>query len=133
MRTDSATMDFRVPFAASSVGVARKKLRSWMSAQHLPVERVEEARVVLSELIGNAVRHARPLSDGTLLVAWSLDGGALRLSVTDGGGRGRPHTVHAAPNAVSGRGMLIVDTLADSWWVDQSGSRTTVQALLRLR
>ena len=125
-------MDLRVPFAASSVGLVRKRLRDWMTAQRLPAERVEEARVLLSELVGNAVRHARPLADGTLQIIWCLDGGALRLSVTDGGGSSRPHTVHALPNAVSGRGMMIVDSLAQSWWVDQRGRRTTVHALLAL-
>jgi len=132
MRTDSAPMDLRVPFAASSVSLARQRLRSWMAAQHIPAERIEEARVVVSELVGNAVRHARPLADGTLRIAWCLDGRALRLSVTDGGGAGRPHTVHASPNAVAGRGMVIVDSLAESWWVDQSRRRTTVHALLAL-
>ena len=133
MRAGSAPMDMHVPFAASSVRVARQRLRGWLAAQHISAERIEEARVVLSELVGNAVRHARPLSDGTLQIVWGLDGGALRLSVTDGGGAGRPHTVHASTSAVSGRGMLIVDRLADSWWVDQSGRRTTVHALLQLR
>jgi anti-sigma regulatory factor (Ser/Thr protein kinase) len=132
MRTDSAPMNVRVPFAASSVGLVRQRLRGWMTAQHLPAERVEEARVVLSELVGNAVRHARPLADGTLQISWCLDGGRLRLSVTDGGSAGRPHTVHASPSAVSGRGMVIVDSLAQSWWVDRSGRRTTVHALLAL-
>jgi len=132
MRTDTAPMDLRVPFAASSVRVARQRLRGWLAAQHISAQHIEEARVVLSELVGNAVRHARPLADGTLLIAWGLDGGALRLSVTDGGGAGRPHAVHASPSAVSGRGMMIVDSLAQSWWVDQSGRRTTVHALLQL-
>lgn len=133
MRTESAPMDLRVPFAASSVGMARQRLRRWMAAQHIGGEHIEEARVVLSELVGNAVRHARPLSDGTLLVTWCLDGGRLRLSVTDGGGTGRPHAVHPSPSAVSGRGMLIVDSLALSWWVDQSRRGTTVHALLPVR
>ena len=126
-------MDLRLPFAASSVAVARQRLRGWMTKQDIAAERIEEARVVLSELVGNAVRHARPLSDGTLLIAWCLDRGKLRLSVTDGGGGSRPHTVHPSPSAISGRGMVIVDSLAQSWWVDQSRHRTTVHALLPVR
>jgi hypothetical protein len=41
--------------------------------------------------------------------------------------------VSAPPSATSGRGMLIVENLADSWWVDRAGQRTTVHALLSMR
>ncbi len=133
IRTDSAPVDLRVPFAASSVALARQRLRRWMQQHDAAPDRVDEARVVLSELVGNAVRHATPLPDGTLLVAWRLDAGRLRLSVTDGGGQSRPHKVKAPPSSVSGRGMLIVENLAQSWWVDTSPRRTTVHALLPLR
>lgn len=132
IRTDTAPMALRVPFAASSVSLARQQLRRWMAAQDVPSDRIDEARVVLSELVGNAVRHAAPLPDGSLLVTWCTDRGRLRLSVTDGGARSRPHTVQAPPSALSGRGMLIVETLAHSWWVDSSRQRTTVHALLPL-
>ena len=132
MRTDSAPVDLRVPFAASSVALTRRQLRRWLADLNVRADRIDEARVVLSELVGNAVRHAEPLPDGCLLVAWRLDCGRLRLSVTDGGSTSEPHTVKAPPSAVSGRGMLIVDRLAQSWWVDQSRRRTTVHALVTL-
>ena len=132
MRTDSAPVDLRVPFAASSVALARRQLRQWLADLSVSGGRIDEARVVLSELVGNAVRHAEPLPDGCLLVAWCLDGGRLRLSVTDGGSTSEPHTVKPPLSAVSGRGMLIVDRLAQSWWVDRSRRRTTVHALVAL-
>jgi serine/threonine-protein kinase RsbW len=133
MRTSSASVDLRLPFASSSVGLAREQLRGWMADQKAPANRIDEARVVLSELVGNSVRHAAPLPDGRLLVAWRLDAGRLRLSVTDGGGSSHPHMVSAPPSAMAGRGMLIVDNLTTSWWVDRSGQRSTVHALLPLR
>ena len=34
-------------------------------------EHRDDARLVVSELVGNAVRHARPLADGTMHVAWT--------------------------------------------------------------
>ena len=36
-----------------------------------PDETSDDARLVVSELVGNAVRHARPLADGTMHVAWT--------------------------------------------------------------
>lgn len=133
MRANGASMDLRVPFAPSSVALVRNQLCRWMAGQHAPADRIDEARAVLSELVGNSIRHAAPLPDGTLLVAWTLDAGRLRLSVTDGGGHSRPHMVSAPPSAVSGRGMLIVENLTHSWWVDRSAQRTTVHALLPMR
>jgi len=128
----TAPVELRVPFAASSVALARRQLRQWLEDLNVPSERIDEARVVLSELVGNAVRHAEPLAGDCLQLAWALDRGRLRLSVTDGGGASRPHTVKAPLSAVSGRGMLIVDNLAESWWVDQARRHTTVHALLPL-
>jgi anti-sigma regulatory factor (Ser/Thr protein kinase) len=133
MRTNSASIELRVPFVPSSVAPARKHLRRWMADQNASADRIDEASVVLSELVGNSVRHAAPLADGNLLVAWCLDAGRLRLSVTDGGGNTQPQMMSAPPSALSGRGMLIVENLAQSWWMDRSGRRTTVHALLLMR
>ena len=41
--------------------------------------------------------------------------------------------VQKASSALAGRGMAIVETLALSWWAEQSRTRSTVHALLSLR
>ena len=120
----------RLPFAASSVSVARQRLKDWMHANGGSGEAVEDARVVISELVANSVRHARPLTDGHILVTWQLAPRGLELSVTDGGGGTRPRTVNAPSSALAGRGMAIVSTLALDWWSERSSSRSTVVALL---
>jgi serine/threonine-protein kinase RsbW len=132
-RQEHASVTVRVPFAASSVAVARQQLKSWMREQGLPRDVIEDGRVVVSELVGNAVRHAQPLSDGTILVAWGLDRRGIRISVTDGGSTSRPRTVRASASALSGRGMAIVEALAVDWWSEQSRSRSTIHALLAPR
>jgi anti-sigma regulatory factor (Ser/Thr protein kinase) len=105
----------------------RKELRDWMMAQGLPRDVVEDARVVVSELVGNSVRHAQPLPDNEIIVRWSLDDQGVVLSVSDGGGsRSSPHAVTASMSAVSGRGLSIVDALADRWWVEDRDGYTTV-------
>jgi serine/threonine-protein kinase RsbW len=123
----------RVPFAASSVAVARQQLKSWMRDQGLHREVIEDGRVVISELVANSVRHASPLSDGTILVTWGLDRKGVRISVTDGGSTSRPRTVRASASALSGRGMAIVEALAAEWWSEHSRSRSTIHALLAAR
>jgi len=102
-----------------------------MRSQGCASDVIEDARVVISELVGNSVRHAKPLPDGTILISWSRDHRGIRISVTDGGGSSRPHKMHASASAVSGRGMAIVDALAVDWWAEQTRSRSTIHALLR--
>lgn len=127
-----APMTMRLPFTPSSASVARARLRRWMSDIGGSGESIEDARVVISELVGNSVRHARPLADGSVLVTWTLDDGTVRVSVTDGGGGTRPRNVHAPSSALAGRGMAIVDVLAEDWWTERTDSRSTVHATLHV-
>jgi two-component sensor histidine kinase len=92
---------------------------------------IEDARVIISELVANAVRHARPLSDGQILVTWSLCDSGVELAVTDGGGPTLPRNVKAPSTATAGRGMAIVETLANDWWADQGLGQKTVYARIK--
>jgi hypothetical protein len=47
----------------------------------------------------------------------SLTAGAVRVSVADSGG-GMPRVAPVDVTAVGGRGMLLVEELADSWGID---------------
>lgn len=132
IEADRAPVSLRVPFAASSVALARRQLKDWMRAHGSPRECIEDARVVISELVANSVRHAEPLPDGTILISWAPERRGLRISVTDGGSPSRPRRVNATSSALSGRGMAIVETLADHWWSERTRSRSTVNAVVRL-
>jgi serine/threonine-protein kinase RsbW len=126
-----APVTIRLPFAASSVAVARQRLRDWMIENDGSGDVIEDARVIISELVANAVRHARPLSDGHIVVTWTMGESAVELAVTDGGGPTAPRNVHAPSTATAGRGMAIVETLAQDWWSDQGPDRKTVYARIR--
>jgi serine/threonine-protein kinase RsbW len=132
LRAGRAPVTMRVPFAASSVAVVRQRLRDWLRDLDVPREAVEDARVVVSELVANSVRHAQPLPDGNILVSWDMVHRGLQVSVTDGGGSTRPRTLHTASSALAGRGMAIVESLAVEWWPEHSRSRSTVHAILAL-
>lgn len=129
-RVDHTPVTLRLPFTASSAGVARARLRSWLDDLPASREAVEDARVVISELVANAVRHAQPLADGSILVTWAMDPRGIQLSVTDGGSGTRPRALHASSAAVTGRGMAIVESLAVDWWAERARSRSTVHAVL---
>jgi anti-sigma regulatory factor (Ser/Thr protein kinase) len=121
-----------LPFAAESAHVARDRLASWMEELSVDEEDRDDARLVISELIGNAVRHARPLDDGTVQVTWTADDSGLSISVTDGGSRTAPERVDASLSDLSGRGLAIVEALTVRWWIETTRSHTTVHALLAL-
>ncbi len=123
-------MTVRVPFAASSVASARQKLKTWMREQGCSREVIEDGRLVISELVANSVRHAQPLSDGTILISWGRDRKGIKISVTDGGSTSRPRTVRASASAVSGRGMAIVEAIAIDYAEDQTRTPSTIHALL---
>lgn len=130
MRADFAPVTMRLPFAAASVSRARHRLKDWLVDRNAPAEAVEDARVVISELVANSVRHAQALPDGNLLIKWTVEDRGLRLSVTDGGATTRPRTVQAASSALAGRGMAIVEALTQTWWSERTESRSTVFAVL---
>lgn len=132
VRTEPSRMSMHVPCAATSVSRVRRSLNAWLDQVGVAGEVADDARVVISELVANSVRHAQPLADGTVLVEWSLDREGLRMSVTDGGGTNRPHIVDAPASAVSGRGMAIVETLVDKWWQERTRTRSTVHTVMAL-
>jgi anti-sigma regulatory factor (Ser/Thr protein kinase) len=121
-----------MPFSPESAGGVRDALGRWLRSSGLTARTVDDARLVATELVGNAVRHARPLGNGTVLVRWQREGSALELSVCDGGGVTSPERVEASPDDVSGRGLAIVDALSSTWWVEHSHDVHTVHARLPL-
>jgi serine/threonine-protein kinase RsbW len=131
-RVETDPMALDLPFAAESAAIARQQLVEWMRRLETRQERRDDARLLVSELVGNAVRHARPLADGTMQVTWGRGPTGLDIAVTDGGARTSPERVDASVSDLAGRGLAIVETLADRWWVESTRSRTTVHALLGL-
>jgi anti-sigma regulatory factor (Ser/Thr protein kinase) len=121
-----------LPFAASSASIARTQLKQWLQELGQPTDVIEDSRLVVSELVGNAVRHARPLDDGTVIVAWKPAESGLDIAVTDGGAQTEPHAVDAAASDLAGRGLTIVQELSSRWWLETGRSRSTVHALVAM-
>ena len=119
-----------IPFSASAARTARHHLSSFLHEQNLAQPVVDDALVVISELVANAVRHATPQPDGSLGVSWALADGALVLTVADGGSSRAPQMVSATTEAEGGRGLSIVSLLARRWWVEQQPDGLRVNVLL---
>jgi two-component sensor histidine kinase len=90
--------------------------------------------LVLSELISNALRHATPLSGGTVKVSWDLNSESVLLAVRDGGAQTVPRVHESTGSSLGGRGLGIVARLSQRWGV-LTGDRgeTTVWAELPVR
>lgn len=72
---------------------------------------------VVAELAANAVTHGRIPGRDFLLLVYVV-GNTVRIEVTDTRADRLPHhPEQPAPDAESGRGLLIVDALADRWGV----------------
>ncbi len=119
-----------LPWAPSSVATARWQLAADLREAGLLGTAIGDAALVLSELLSNAIRHARPLPGALVQVSWALRDESLTVSVRDGGGPTRPHAGHPSPSAVGGRGLAIVECLASTWGVKDSLSGVTVWAIL---
>lgn len=86
--------------------------------------------LVITELVGNAVLHGRPLAGGRIRVHWRRSEHGIDVSVTDGGGATRPSPRSLDTLALSGRGLGIVSELAARWGVEQRAGESTVWASL---
>jgi anti-sigma regulatory factor (Ser/Thr protein kinase) len=120
-----------LPHAPSSVSVVRRRLAAELLESGVYADIAEDATVIVSELISNALRHARPLPSGDIRVAWSRNGDLIQLAVSDGGAMTEPRRARAALSSLGGRGLGIVETLADGWGVLHEDGGTTVWATLR--
>ncbi|MFF0461173.1 ATP-binding protein [Streptomyces mexicanus] len=101
--------------------IATEQLRSW----GLPLHPAEH---IVAELAANAATHGRvPGRDFRLLLY--VVGDTLRIEVTDTRGDRLPHLRQVAPDGECGRGLLLVDALADRWGVTEGPApRKTVWA-----
>jgi serine/threonine-protein kinase RsbW len=70
--------------------------------------------LLTTELLTNAVLHGDP--EGEVLLEASHHDGSFRVSVFDAGDRG-PVVRRPGPRATSGRGVMLVATLAKEWGV----------------
>ncbi len=94
-------------------------------ADVLPGGRARDVRLLVSELVTNAVRHAN-LDDGDqILLVIELIDNQLRVEVHDPGGGFVPTSPSPDPARPSGWGLYLVAELADRWGVE-SDERTLV-------
>lgn len=121
----------RLPFAPSTPGIARTRLAGFLTIHRASNDVIDDALIVISEMIANAVCHGEPGQDGTIEISWSIKNSLLELSVLDGGVGGSLRPIDFDEDSLSGRGLAIINRVADRWWVDMSkGTRVNAELAL---
>lgn len=98
----------------------RDRLLAWEAGEHL-----DAALLIASELVTNAILHART----SLELRLDLDRESLRVEVYDENPR-LPALAPCPPEATSGRGLALVTRLATAWGMENRGDGKVVWAVL---
>ncbi|NEB88910.1 ATP-binding protein [Streptomyces anulatus] len=101
----------------------RRATRTFLSQRGVPDATIEDAELVVSELVTNAIQHG----GGEVRVAISASNGSVQISVTDASATpARPRQVDV--DSESGRGLTLVTFIVSCWKVSADG--TTVHCAL---
>lgn len=113
--TGPSNDEVRLPSRPESASIARKlTLTQLQHRWQLPAGLTDDAVLLVSELVGNAVQHAGAHIFGLRI---RRRRGWIRIEVRDPS-RALPCLLPVRELDTSGRGLGLVDTLADRWGVD---------------
>lgn len=120
LRPGGPVLRRNLPARPESPGEARRSVATWAALADAARARLD---LVVTELVTNAVRHARsgPLDraelDQPIYLLVTQKGNEVRVAVHDRGRGFSPGEV-AAERTEGGLGLLIVDSLSTAWGVD---------------
>jgi anti-sigma regulatory factor (Ser/Thr protein kinase) len=102
-------------------GEARQRVRDF--ADRLGVDRTEDAVLLVSELVTNAVKYGPEHGEIRLIVGAGED--RLRFTVHDTGAGPLPEMrpLDRLPHEGGGHGLRLVDRVSDRWGVERGSTR----------
>lgn len=104
----------RLAARPKSVAEARRLTVEILKRLRIGEEARENAELIVSELVTNAVVHGATGRDPHVLLVVMRSGSKLKVKVYDTSSNLGPRTAPAS-DAESGRGLVIVDALSDRW------------------
>ncbi|HEV2890658.1 MAG TPA: ATP-binding protein [Frankiaceae bacterium] len=124
--TPERSGDLVLPATATSPSRARAFVGEWLTAWGL-ADDVHDVLLAVSELVTNGLLHARTTMTLRVLRTGS---DTVRLEVSDGSvapPRGRRFTVESG----TGRGLRLLDSIAEEWGVSTHDGGKTVWCVVR--
>ncbi|WP_374936168.1 ATP-binding protein [Streptomyces sp. SM1] len=104
-----------MPAAPAAVRSAREGVRELLTARGVGDEVRDNAVIVTSEIVTNALTHS---AGDRFVCRLHLTAALIRVEVEDQAlGRGPPVLRRPGPDAQNGRGLLLVDALSSAWAV----------------
>jgi serine/threonine-protein kinase RsbW len=116
------------PATSSAV---RRELALDLDFQGIGPDAIDDVTLVASELIGNAIRHASAGERDAWVVSWTVQSGEVVISVEDPSHQ-LPVRRTPAPDAPSGRGLAIVESLSTDWGVERTERGKRVWARVKV-
>ena len=111
-RCGAGMLEVRLPRTGPSARLARRGVRQVAAAHGLDGSTAE---LLVSELVGNAVRHGGNGDDDAVVLRVTVQGGVLRVELDDCSEQLPEVPADRGEGAESGRGLLLVVDLATSW------------------
>ncbi|MEV7284696.1 ATP-binding protein [Streptomyces sp. NPDC093252] len=113
---------FTLPAVPASVGAARRRVRALLAAWRIADEIQDDAIVVTSELVTNAVTHS---ASEYVVYRLCRTATALRIEVEDQNRcTALPTPRCSAPDDQSGRGLLLVAAVSAEWGIGTTADGT---------
>ncbi|WP_234327410.1 ATP-binding protein [Streptomyces sp. NRRL WC-3742] len=106
---------FWLPRHRRSVGEARWQLQNFLHDVPGGFDLVDSCEVVVSELVTNAVLHARVPKGRRIAVRFESTSGHLRIEVHDASSEKPAIRRAVCPDDSSGRGLRLVEALSVEW------------------
>ncbi|MHB9860892.1 ATP-binding protein [Streptomyces sp. YIM S03343] len=110
----SASEIIRIPKHRKHVPTARQHVRKALADWGITDQLADSVTLSANELVTNAVTHCR-VSYAQVEIRLVLEGPELVLEVADPDRDRLPRLHHSIPDEESGRGLALVEALADSW------------------
>jgi anti-sigma regulatory factor (Ser/Thr protein kinase) len=125
---EAHTLELTLPPDPGSVAEARTKVCEAVAPQ-LSDGECDTLRLLVSEVVTNAVRHGGESEPVQVLASWN---GEVRVAVSDKGNGFTPAPRVGGLDEPGGFGLFLIGRLADRWGVETNDG-TTVWFVLRRR
>jgi serine/threonine-protein kinase RsbW len=121
-----------LPAEARAIAEARRRVAAALEANAVPEAKRASALLLVSELVTNGIKHGSREGD-EIELSWRLEPDAVHIAVRDAARSATPpRRLRASSGHTTGRGLRIVEELADAWNERMTEGRREIAFRLRI-